>query len=468
MPSPKPRTKRKRREPAHASGEPPDVSQSQDTARHVQEKLVKKKKVPSGRMAKTAKTAKQSSANTTLSPPVRQRTSRARKPAGAAQEDESLPAEASRKRSGRSLRDRSGEEERSSRDEEAVRPTQSRHRARPELPVPPPPSRAQNKDSEATSAGQRRKRGEEGQDEDEGESSKRPRRRRRQHDESPPSPSPPPMPYPHVVPHTRRVRQATISAKWSPLSGPSLAAISALLHLAHRPILQRLSTTHQREAHASAALGLIANRIASKVDRGLPFPPASMPAPLLPAIRGRPQQQKQQRQATDGGRESELDFEAVLNAKAHLERQLEPTSHAVEVLRQEKDRIEKELERDYETLRALETGARAQVREKRRSLKKAHALAPEEEPEPKPGEEDAIFTFDKAISAAAGHVFTDLDDDDDLFPLALQLSGHVDSMRSNLGQAEGILPKLDRSRAALQAVLLHHLDRAQYESVVLT
>ncbi|PNY26116.1 Uncharacterized protein TCAP_03951 [Tolypocladium capitatum] len=275
---------------------------------------------------------------------------------------------------------------------------------------------------------------------------------------APSAPPSPPRPYVHVAPHVRRVRQSAIAAKWSPLAGASLSAVSVLLHLAHRPILQRLSGTHRRRAHTSAALRLVTHRIARKVARGLPFPPAA-----AAAARG-----AQQRQA-DGGRETELDFEAVLDGKALLEAQLGPAEHAVEVLRREKERVERELERDYEMLRGLEAGARAQAREQRGLLKKAHVLAPGTmgpEARDAQSDQDVVFTRDKAAASASASVFAAMDDDD-LRVLAVQLGGHVDSMRANLQQTDGVLPQLARSRAALQAVLLRHLDQSQYERVVL-
>lgn len=48
-----------------------------------------------------------------------------------------------------------------------------------------------------------------------------------------------------------------------------------------------------------------------------------------------------------------------------------------------------------------------------------------------------------------------------------QLGGHAESMRANLEQAEGIIPEIAKSRAALQSVLMKHLDKEQYERVVL-
>ena len=180
-------------------------------------------------------------------------------------------------------------------------------------------------------------------------------------DEPPPSPE---KPYLHLVPKTRRIRPSTINAKWSPLTGPSLPAISSILELSRVPIIQRTANTQNRRIHAETALRLITHRITKKLSKGLPFPPASA------VISSRTTRDN------DGGRETELDFEAVLDARGLLERQLVPGLQAVELLRRERDRMESELERDYERLRELEARARGQVREKRELLKKAHVLAP--------------------------------------------------------------------------------------------
>jgi hypothetical protein len=57
--------------------------------------------------------------------------------------------------------------------------------------------------------------------------------------------------------------------------------------------------------------------------------------------------------------------------------------------------------------------------------------------------------------------------DEEMKDVALQLGGHVDRIRANLQQAEGIVPEIAKSRAALQTVLMKHLDREQYEKVIL-
>jgi hypothetical protein len=193
----------------------------------------------------------------------------------------------------------------------------------------------------------------------------------------------------HVAPHVRGVKQSLIDAKWTPLGPPSVAIATEILELAHRPILQRMAGTARRRQHTSAALSVAYRRITRKLQRGLPFPPAGMPA----TSRG----------GGDGGRETELDFESVLEGKRSLEKQLDPALHAVELLRKEKDRMVRELERDYMTLRNLEAGARTQAREQRDQLKKAHVLAPEASN--KPHLEDVEMLTNEGLLIPPGNSF---------------------------------------------------------------
>ncbi|RSL47563.1 hypothetical protein CEP54_013348 [Fusarium duplospermum] len=264
----------------------------------------------------------------------------------------------------------------------------------------------------------------------------------------------PPKPYPHIAPYTRTIKSSTIAAKWTPLTGASLPAASSILTLAHQPILQRTSSTRNRRTHASAALHLVSRRIERKLARGLPFPPASSSG-------GGARMGRRRGADADGGRALELDFEAVLDGKTALERQLVPAKHAVELLRAEKARMEQELEDDYEKLRKLEADARAQTRERKDLYRKAHVLAPTSQPLPK-DPDNTITTDDHDSSSSLKHLI-----DTPLEPLALQLAGHVESIRGNLQQADGVAPQLARTKAALQDVLHRYLDRGAYEQVLL-
>lgn len=307
------------------------------------------------------------------------------------------------------------------------------------------------------------------------------------------APSSPSKSYLHVSPHVHRVRQSTIESKWTPLTGSTISAASSMLLVAHRPILQRLSGSEQRHAHTLAALRLISHRITRKLAKGIPFPPASMPSARAPRG-GRQASAASAAANVVDGRAIELDFESVLDAKQALERQLDPALHGVELLTREKEKLERELEQDYEALRNLESSAKAQGREYRGMLKKAHVLAPTPEVVherwKQKAEQDILFSHSN--SSVSGGLFSvsyfchshlrrcfmgiadrvnsvslqDLEDPE-LKSLALQLSDHMESIKNNLQQTDGVVPQLARSRAALQDVLFKQLGQEQYERVVL-
>jgi hypothetical protein len=83
------------------------------------------------------------------------------------------------------------------------------------------------------------------------------------------------------------------------------------------------------------------------------------------------------------------------------------------------------------------------------------------------GQDDMGVEFKREAHGFADSAFKGLEDDEVLQPLALQLGGHVDSIRTNLEQAQGLVPQIGRSRAVLRDILLRHLDQEQYEQVVL-
>ncbi|ATY65404.1 hypothetical protein A9K55_001908 [Cordyceps militaris] len=284
-------------------------------------------------------------------------------------------------------------------------------------------------------------------------------------DDGPPSPE---KPYPHVAPFTRRVRQSTIETKWSPLGRGSLKALTSILQLAQRPVLQRLSSSSAaRAAPTEAALRLITKRILDKI-RGvaardvapLPFPPASLPTRTQ---RGRP---RGGRAEQDGGRETELNFESVLDAKQTLERQLDPVLHAVDLLGAEARRMEDELERDYERLRLMEAEARTRARENRSLLKKAHVLAPEDGAAEggARGEDGQGVKIRLVLTLAA---WLQNIEDPEIKDMVATLGAHVDRLQANVEQTTGVGEQIQRTRAALQAVLAAKVGAQTYEHVVL-
>ncbi|KAH7039959.1 CENP-Q, a CENPA-CAD centromere complex subunit-domain-containing protein [Microdochium trichocladiopsis] len=256
-----------------------------------------------------------------------------------------------------------------------------------------------------------------------------------------------PPPYRHLESRTRHISRSTIEDKWEPLDKPSIANVTALLGSAARPVLLRLRNM-QKHTQATAILNAVGNRLRNKLTRGMPFPPA----------------------ATAGKREDELEFEKTIAGLEALEYQLDPLLHSVQLLRREKERAEKELEKEYKVLNRLTANARTAARERREHIRKMHGLVPERPSDraddETAGEESAVPAVDTASSG--GNVFVGLDEQDkELASLATQIANHMDSLKGNLRQIDGVVPAIGQSQAALRARLLEHFDTDVVDKVVL-
>ncbi|KAK3684229.1 S-adenosyl-L-methionine-dependent methyltransferase [Podospora appendiculata] len=264
--------------------------------------------------------------------------------------------------------------------------------------------------------------------------------------------------YRHLTARTRQIPRSTISAKWTALDEPSIAAVDSIISDAHLPVLSRLRGRDHRQEQAQAILHTFASRLHSKLVKGMPFPP-----PSVKAGTGRGA-------GATGGvgtHEAELDFERTVNATAALETALDPLLHSVALLKREKAEEEAALERDYRALRTLETNARAEARDWRERGKRDHVLASgvggggwERE-----NRLEVVKTGDS--HHLAGGAFNDIQEDAELVVLSQQLKNHMESMRGNLQQIEGVLPAIAKSKGALQGLLHKHLDPRQYDQVLL-
>ncbi|KAI8625777.1 hypothetical protein F5Y19DRAFT_479116 [Xylariaceae sp. FL1651] len=245
-------------------------------------------------------------------------------------------------------------------------------------------------------------------------------------------------PYRHLTKRTRQVTHGVIESKWSPLDPSSVANISRLLQSVSRPVLLHVVNPKQYR-YAEEILDKVTKGLCKRSGR-LPFPPAS----TLPR------------------RDDELDFERTQSAVEVLLSQLDPLQHSVELLRREKERAQKELERDYTVLNQLSANARSEARERRDRLKKVHVLVPEKAFDLVANNNIDVLPAGKG----AGKVFTGIQDEE-LLELAGQVSNHMESMRGNLHQINGILPAIEKGHALLRTTLQPLFGPKQLEKIVL-
>lgn len=159
-----------------------------------------------------------------------------------------------------------------------------------------------------------------------------------------------------------------------------------------------------------------------------------------------------------------------MNAVQGLENTLNPLLHSVSLLEREVKKEEDALARDYDNLHKLEANARSEMKGWREKAKREHVLASSIRRKGENGdydnEGDRLELVPGPEDAALGGLFKDLDDEE-LVNLSQQIGSHMESMQSNLQQIGGVVPAINKSKAALQQVMLKHLDEEQYEKVLL-
>ncbi|ROW00523.1 hypothetical protein VSDG_03270 [Cytospora chrysosperma] len=173
-------------------------------------------------------------------------------------------------------------------------------------------------------------------------------------------------------------------------------------------------------------------------------------------------------QAGSGSYEDEFDFERTVDAIQALENTLNPLQHSVALLEREIRREEDALAKDYDSLHKLEANARSEAKRWREQARREHVLAPGVKRKGEGGDEeprDSLELVPRSEDDAPGGLFEGLQDEE-LVTISKQVGSHMESMKGNLQQIGGVVPAIAKSKAALQQVLLRHLDDEQYERVL--
>ncbi|CAN8104423.1 unnamed protein product [Discula destructiva] len=261
------------------------------------------------------------------------------------------------------------------------------------------------------------------------------------------------VPYRYIKETIRNVPRSTIVDKWTPLDPPAISAVSAFFAASQLPVILCLQSTSQQRGHASAALGAITRRLRNRLLKGFPFP-----APTTSTST----------RANAGSYEDDFNLERTLDAKQTLENVLNPLLHSVSLLEREISKEEGALARDYDLLHRLEANAKSAAHEWRDKAKREHILAPgiRKKDEREAESRDRLELVPAVEDGLSGGLFKDLEDQD-LVTLSQQIGSHMQSMKDNLQQIDGVVPAITQGKAALQQVLLRHLDDEQYENVLL-
>ncbi|CAD6442411.1 9687b910-f781-4429-b1e9-36b750e5a230 [Sclerotinia trifoliorum] len=251
---------------------------------------------------------------------------------------------------------------------------------------------------------------------------------------------PEPLSYRHLAAVTRRVSLETINTKWEALRPGCLDKISELLIDVQRPVVLQIHD-ERKKTQASTAIQMISRRLLSRIRKGMPFP-----------------------KGTRTNREDDFDFEKILDYNRALESQLTPVLHSNDLLEAELRKEEILLENEERYLAELEANAKAETISRRQAARKAHPLLQFEVNSTAKVLNDNMGIDGDATTAS---ITLDTSKYQDLEGIFKNINGHVDSIKGNLQQVEGITEAMAKSKASVQAALFAHLDLEQYNDVVL-
>ncbi|TGO23159.1 hypothetical protein BPAE_0142g00210 [Botrytis paeoniae] len=246
--------------------------------------------------------------------------------------------------------------------------------------------------------------------------------------------------YQHLAAVTRRVTHETIKTKWESLPPGCLDKISNLLIDVQRPAVLQIRD-ERKKTQASTAIQMIGRRLLNRVRKGMPFPKG---------IRTNP--------------EDDFDFEKILDHNRALENKLTPILHSNDLLEAELRKEEILLESEERYLAELEANAKDEATSRRQAARKAHPLLQFEVDSTQKVLNDNVGIDE---NEAPSSITLNASKYQDLEGIVKSIDGHVDSMKGNLQQIEGITDAMAKSKASVQAALFSHLDLDQYNDVVL-
>ncbi|CZS99370.1 uncharacterized protein RAG0_07713 [Rhynchosporium agropyri] len=247
--------------------------------------------------------------------------------------------------------------------------------------------------------------------------------------------------YQHLQAVQKMVSRRTVETKWEALPPSGVDRISQLLTDLQHPVIARLKD-ERKKTQVRTALEAWSRKLIKKLSQGLPFPPG-----------------------TRNHREDDFDFEKILDHNRALEAQLTPTLHSNQLLEAELSKERARLDSDLEILAELEKNAKAEAAMRNKAARRLHSVL---RPVSSSAEVDLLKDKIGLMEEQIIPSFTlGSQDDNSLHALVRDLDGHVDTIKGNIKQVQGVSQAIVKSRAAVQATLFEHLDSLQYDDVVL-
>ncbi|KZZ93932.1 hypothetical protein AAP_02025 [Ascosphaera apis ARSEF 7405] len=237
-------------------------------------------------------------------------------------------------------------------------------------------------------------------------------------------------PYASLRPHVQYVSSRVIQNKWTALPEGVQEKVKELLRAIERPAISS-ATKWEIDRNADGAAverkRMLAQQTISEMRRML--------VKRLPELTFPP-----------NTRELDFDHEAALLENRNLESQLATTTGSIDLLRAEIHREKALLAKETSRLNALKSNAKSAAVEKKRLAKKIHPKIKElDQNDDHVHQRTEMFQLSKDQT-----LLCDINEDDaELYPIVKQLRRHLESMRQNSLQVDGLKDAVSRTKAAL-------------------
>ncbi|CAL5869839.1 uncharacterized protein PFLUO_LOCUS4070 [Penicillium psychrofluorescens] len=225
--------------------------------------------------------------------------------------------------------------------------------------------------------------------------------------------------YVYLKPHTRRVPEKTIKAKWTTLPEPVQEKVRDLFHALERPVIVRQQNERKR-IEAQTAVQAVVRTLGRRLPR-MPFPPIT--------------------------KDSNFDYESALNEHRLLEANVSTMKDSIDLLKTEIAKEDALLDREKKSLLEMDRNAKRAEAERKRQMQRAHPVLRHLDELPQSQDQTAEFTLLDAKDSQA--TLDGLDTDPEVQSLMKQLHGHLQSLQTNTAPLAGLRDAITRSQAAL-------------------
>ncbi|QDS73643.1 hypothetical protein FKW77_002328 [Venturia effusa] len=226
--------------------------------------------------------------------------------------------------------------------------------------------------------------------------------------------------YAYLKPTTRKILQEVIQSDWKKLPEPAQRQVQMILLTAKRTALNSIEPKRRKEVEY--VLDVMHRKLEKRLPRS-PFPPFS--------------------KAGHFNLEEQIERSRILMAE-HI-----PATDSVKLLEEEIEREERRIQDKRDQLAELEKNAKLALQQQKKRSKATHPLLHEIAASARHA--DSADNIGLAKDRNKHHVFDEVDKD--LAPLLSQLRSHLESIRANGNQLEGVEGAIADAQAALRIAL---------------